>query len=65
MITITTIISKSKCINDGQIRNALATALLKNKPHSARIITEQLREKFPKDRDFMELDTLVTEKYFG
>lgn len=64
MITCEEIIKQASFIKPTEIHAAFCHAILNDKAHTARLITEQLRERHPKSRKALDLDTLVMLKYF-
>lgn len=56
-----------KYIRDRQVKKAFVEAVNtdQSEGHVARIITESLCERHPRSKKLSELDTMVTEYYFG
>lgn len=65
MITNQEIINKADFIKPTEIHTAFCNAINNNKPHTARMITEQLREMAPRSRRARDLDTMVMMRYFN
>ena len=58
------LIDKAKFIKPTEVKAAFIRAVNNNKAHTARLITEQLREISPRSKNAIELDNLVMMKYF-
>lgn len=64
MIENQILIDKAKFIKPVEVKDAFIRAVNDNKTHTARLITEQLREMHPRSKNAIELDNLVMIKYF-
>lgn len=52
-------------IHDKPYANALLESVFSGRKHSARIMSEGLRERFPHNKAYGKLDDLITNKFFG
>lgn len=51
-------------IHDKSFASALLETVFKGRGHSARIMSESLREKFPHNKAYTRIDDLITEMFF-
>ena len=65
MITCEEIVSKASFITPTEIHTAFCMAIINDKSHTARLITEQLMEMNPASKNARALDTMVMIKYFN